>query len=507
MRNIQRFTCLFLLGTLLYAGPGRLILPSKNEFLTRPQGLDQMYHSPSNHFALHYTNTGTDAVPQDYALDSQVPDYIIKAGIYLEESYNLLTNTLNLPVPPVDDPKDMKIDFYFRKLPNGTYGQTTAEARKPTGNRQQSYTAFAEIHHTLSGSGFYTQGDDALKVTCAHELFHIFQVGIGIWDLNQDMWFYETSSTWIEEFAYPEVNDYLQYVNRYLANWGDPLYDYIYDNVTWLIHLNNIYEGYPAGQIWNGVATNPVWQAVTEFLEEKSGSNPWSKNLAAWGMEHLYAAYGTPGFSVFEDGEYYSDLSFPAGTVTDYLNRDSLNIQMSCEPYSSSFHRINNIESSHIKIRLTSPGSASGKAWPAGSTQNAVNLSGQFTSVTAHTVPWDLFISVGTDDAYITDSPLQVTLEFREGDTGLLSLFPNPVSDGNHITVSYNIQADTVNGRIYIFDVVGREISSQFLTADEMTSGLHQTRYQLKNNMASGVYILVLSVNNNRFASKFTLLK
>ncbi|HDT12271.1 MAG TPA: hypothetical protein ENO01_01295, partial [Candidatus Marinimicrobia bacterium] len=437
------------MGTFLYAGPGRLILHSKSEFFTRPQGLDRTYYSSSNRFALHYTNTGIDAVPQDYILNSQVPDYIVKAGMYLEESYELLTTTLNLPLPPVDEIKDVEIDFYFRKLPNGTYGQTTAEARKPVGNRQQAYTAFAEIHHTLSGPGFYTQGDDALKVTCAHELFHIFQVGIGIWDLNEDMWFYETSATWIEEFAYPEVNDYIQYVNRYLSNWGDPVYEYIYDNVTWLIHLNNIYDGNPTGQIWNAISTRSVWPAITGFLQEKSGDDPWSHNLAAWGMEHLYAAFGSPGFSVFDDGEHYSDISFPAGTVTDYINHDSLNIFISCEPFSSSFHKITNIPSSHIKIRLSSPGKVSGKAWPAGSSLDAAHLSGQFTSVTAHTLPWDLLISIGTDESNIKDTPLQVILELREGDTDLLSLFPNPVSNGNYITVSYNIQTDLVYGQIF----------------------------------------------------------
>lgn len=507
MKNFQRFTCLFLLGTFLYAGPGRLILPSKSESFTRPQGLDQIYYSPTNRFALHYTNTGTDAVLQYYTLDSQTPDYIVKAGVYLEESYELLANTLNLPLPPADDSKDVEIDFYFRKLPTGTYGQTTAEARKPLGNRQQAYTAFAEIHHTLTGPGFYTQGDDALKVTCAHELFHIFQVGIGIWDLNEDMWFYETSATWIEEFAYPEVNDYFQYVNRYLSNWGDPVYDYMYDNVTWLIHLNKIYDENPAGQIWNAISTQSVWPAITGFLQEKSGANPWAHNLAAWGMEHLYAAFGSPGFSIFDDGEHYSNISFPAGTVTDYINHDSLDIFISCEPYSSSFHKITNILSPHVKIRLLSPGIVSGMGWPAGTRQDAVNLSGKFTSVTAHTVPWDLLISIGTDQSYITDTPLQVTLQLREGETDLLSLFPNPVSNKYNLTVTYNIQADLDYGKILIYNILGKEISRRNLSTEELTSGLHQIQYQLKDTMASGVYILILSVNNYQYALKFTFIK
>ncbi|HSK49644.1 MAG TPA: MXAN_6640 family putative metalloprotease, partial [Solirubrobacterales bacterium] len=58
---------------------------------------------------------------------------------------------------------------------------------------------------------------EALQVTLAHEYNHIIQFG---YDAYQDPWFAEATATWMEEQAYPEVDDYLRYVRR----WGK-LYD------------------------------------------------------------------------------------------------------------------------------------------------------------------------------------------------------------------------------------------------------------------------------------------
>jgi hypothetical protein len=507
MSHFKKLTTLFLLSAVLYGGPGRLIPPSKDVQYSRPSGLDQTYISPSGRFALHYTKTGSDTVPQVYTHDLNTPDYILNAAAYLETGYLLLTGPLGLPTPPEDDVRNPEIDVYFRRLNNGVYGQTTAEQHKPLSGRQRAYTAYSEIHHTLTGSSFYTEGDDALKVTCVHELFHIFQVGIGIWDLNEDMWFYETSATWIEEYAYPDVNDYFQYVERYLSNWGDPLCDYIYDNVTWLIYLNNKNDGKAVGDIWNAMKTRSAWPAITDYLTEKNGKNPWAKNLAAWGMEHLYAGDGAPELSFFEDGASYSPVTFNPGTFISYSGRDTLTVTLDAEPFSSSFYKIKDISASRLKVRILSPGAVAGKAWTAGSMTPSVDLSHVYTSIGSLSGPWDLLISLGTDDAYTSDSPLRITLEVRKDDTKLIALYPNPVSNPHQLTISYNLQDDINRGDITIYDIRGRQLNRVDLSGKDRMSGLHKLSYGLPKNISSGIYILVLKAGNEPFAEKFTVLK
>ncbi len=507
MDFFKRLTTLLLLTAVLYGGPGRLIPPSKDAQFNRPSGLEQTYISPSGRFALHYTKTGPDTVPQVYTQDKNHPDFILNAAGYLETGYQILTEVLELPEPPVDDVRNPEIDIYFRQLNNGVYGQTTAEMHKPLSGREKAYTGYSEIHHTLQGYSFYTQGDEALKVTCVHELFHVFQVGIGIWDLNKDMWFYETSATWIEEFIYPDVNDYFQYVERYLSNWGDPVYDYIYDNVTWLIYLNNQYGNNSVGDIWNTIKTRSVWPALTTYLTAKAGNNPWAKTLAAWGMEHLYAGHGSPELSFFQDGDTYPSVRFDSGTFIAYAGRDSLSIILETEPYSSSFYKITGITASRLKLNILSPGAVAGKAWAAGSAARAVDLSGIYTTITGIDGSWDLLVSLGTDKAYSTGSPLKITLNIREDDTGLIALSPNPLSNTHAVTVNYNLQENAGQGSITLYDLRGRRLSRLHLTETERASGLHRIRYGLPPALSSGLYIMVLRIDHRHFAEKFTVLK
>ena len=55
-----------------------------------------------------------------------------------------------------------------------------------------------------------TRGLDALHVTVAHEFFHGVQ--FAYYAGRTGTWWQEASSTWMVEVAYPEVDDYLQYV-------------------------------------------------------------------------------------------------------------------------------------------------------------------------------------------------------------------------------------------------------------------------------------------------------
>ncbi len=343
-------------------------------------------------------------------------------------------------------------------------------------------------------------------MTCIHELFHVFQVGIGIWDLNKDMWFYETSATWIEEYAYPDVNDYFQYVERYVANWGDPLYDYIYDNVTWLIYLNTYYSGEAAKEIWLSIAGESAWPAITNYLTEKAGTDGWARHLAAWGMEHLYATY-VPERSLFEDGHLYPVITFPGGSYKSYTVIDSFTVLTYAEPYSSSFFKIQDITTSTVKLRILSPGNVSGKAWPEGATSMAVDLSQDFISVRGSGNPWNLLIALGTEEAYTAGKPLRITLEIREGESGLVALYPNPLSNPQAMHISYNLKEDAIGGSVRIYDIRGREIKRFHLSPEERLAGLHDKSFACPGNIASGIYILVLRLDGEMFTSKFTILK
>ncbi|MBI2503287.1 MAG: hypothetical protein HYW07_08645 [Candidatus Latescibacteria bacterium] len=55
---------------------------------------------------------------------------------------------------------------------------------------------------------------EALHATVAHEFFHAIQ--FGYYQGSEGVWWQEASAVWMEEVAYPEVNDYLQYLSGFL---------------------------------------------------------------------------------------------------------------------------------------------------------------------------------------------------------------------------------------------------------------------------------------------------
>ena len=59
-----------------------------------------------------------------------------------------------------------------------------------------------------------TKGTDALRVTIAHEFHHAVQ--FGYYQGTDGVWWQESTSTWMEEVAYPHIDDYLQYLPSFL---------------------------------------------------------------------------------------------------------------------------------------------------------------------------------------------------------------------------------------------------------------------------------------------------
>ncbi len=165
--------------------------------------------SPNGFFKIHYTDTGTDAVIYDINLFAQA----------LDSAYNFEVNYLGYPPPPTDGSEggDGKYDVYIRNLGN-LYGQTSSETKVGATN----WTSYLEVDNDFSG--FYTQGINAARVTVAHEFHHAIQMG-NYAPLNSsssirssDIFFYEITSTSMEEFVFSTVNDYYAYMPDYFRS-------------------------------------------------------------------------------------------------------------------------------------------------------------------------------------------------------------------------------------------------------------------------------------------------
>ena len=180
--------------------------------LQRPL-LPREYRSPSGHFRIHYDLSGRNGVDTTGAGDgNRVPDYIDTVAVTLDQVWELEVGQLGYASPPADGGAGggEEYDVYIVQLGSGgAYGYTYPEQG---GTRSSSYL---ELDNDYTDA-IYTQTREleALHATVAHEFFHALQ--FGYYQGSDGVWWQEASSTWMEEVAYPEVNDYLQYLSGFL---------------------------------------------------------------------------------------------------------------------------------------------------------------------------------------------------------------------------------------------------------------------------------------------------
>jgi hypothetical protein len=169
--------------------------------------------SPQGRFRIHYDVTGTEAPKYDLSLTPDENAMLV--GIAADSAYNFEVNYLGYPPPPSDNNEggDNKLDIYITTA-LGSYGFTELETY--LGN--QKYTSYIEIHCNFQGSDFATHGLDAVRVSVAHELHHTIQFGNYTGEFDMDSFFYEMTSTSMEEFVYDDVNDYYAYMPHYFNN-------------------------------------------------------------------------------------------------------------------------------------------------------------------------------------------------------------------------------------------------------------------------------------------------
>ncbi len=183
--------------------------------LSRPRDLPLSRVSPSGRFRLHYTDTGFDAAEESFLLES--------AKAY-DDAYELIVNQLGYPEPPLDPVDGPEWDVYISNI--GNYGYSTPETAIPTENFPYGATSYIQMDNDFTST--YTKGFDGMRVTAAHEFFHTVQLGIRNFPTTtlDSRWLFEATATWMEDVAYDEVNDYLQYLPHYFSTLDRPFYTF-----------------------------------------------------------------------------------------------------------------------------------------------------------------------------------------------------------------------------------------------------------------------------------------
>ncbi len=462
---------------------------------------DTSYVSLGGHFIIHYDNNGRDAVPQSYIFDPLVPDFVYSAAQYLEASYSVLRDSLEFDTPPIDNIESPEIDAYFVSYYD-SYGATYPEQQI----EPNVWTSYLTLSSNLEDSSiYYTPGLEGLKVTCAHELFHVFQLGYKY--RYEDYFYFEMSSVWFEEYMYPEVNDYHSYVNYYTQRWNYALNhdNLLYNNVGFNLYIDARYstsDNNIIHVIWDGILDNPALESIDSVLI--TYGTTFEDALCTWGSAQvLCSPYTAENFDYsFDDAAELNTISFnnyPDNIITTL----SANISLPASPMTSYFKMTNLPQeallfdaqfSNNVHANIICLDENNSCVYQASTTSLIIN--GALYS--------ECIIVVGSNQDNATGSfaftPIEADL--------ISSLYPNPLSFGETCNITFVLTKDYSAGEVILYNLQGRQCYKQPLASAEILSGVHTLSISsLPQTLSSGIYILVMYLDDTVLSKKITYFK
>ena len=214
---------------------------------------------------------------------------------------------LHYPEPISDDTLGggPECDIYVMELGN-EYGYTTPDASVPEGGRVSSYV-------TIDNDFVFVRPDKnrgipGLRVTLAHELHHVIQLGnYGYWD--NDLFLYEITSTWMEDVVYPEVNDYYNYLTATWGHFRNPETSFtssdmiMYSRAIWGHYIAKRYGIDVMRETWEQVRAYRPQQAIDQAL--KNHGVTFADAYAEWSVWNYFTGSRANPATYYTDGADY----------------------------------------------------------------------------------------------------------------------------------------------------------------------------------------------------------
>ncbi len=251
--------------------------------------LDTSIVTPSGFFRIHYNKSGSSA--PSYSLQE-----LAKA---LDSVYNFEVRYLGYPPPPPDNGigGDNKFDIYITNLGADYYGFTQPETH--LGNER--YTSFTVIDNDYLG--YPTTGINGAKVTVAHEFHHAIQIGNYIYR-ESDIFYYEITSTAMEEFVFDDINDYYFYLSDYFNNPSRPfLLNNGYNLSIWNLFLQKNFDHQLLKRIWELMPNNRALTSIALAINERGST--FKEQLSKFGIWNYYTGYRNFPGRYYEEAQNY----------------------------------------------------------------------------------------------------------------------------------------------------------------------------------------------------------
>ena len=276
------------------------------------------------HVCIHYV-TGSDDAPDPADLDFDgVPDWVEGTLTEMEAVWTYEVGTRGYRAPASDlaatnNGGDAKLDVYLANVSGqGLYGYCAPEGLVAG----EQYRAYGYCVLDDDYVGFPTSPVGSLKVTAAHEFFHMIQFN---YDVFEDSWIMEATATWMEERYADSVNDNRYYLpDSQMHRPSTPLDTFSgccqqYGNWIFFERLSRAYGVDAVRTIWQRLDTaagkpdDYSVQAIKHVLIHHKTT--FSKFYTAFAAGNLFPK------KFYEEGSFYLNYRAPVSTAWKFTPR------------------------------------------------------------------------------------------------------------------------------------------------------------------------------------------
>ena len=281
--------------------------------------------SEEGHFRVHYNLSGNNAPDLTDINLNGVPDYVDSALVYLEYEWQLIVVTLGYGQPKYDGTRGGSIDIidcYLQELSTQSlYGYTSPDIT--SGGPVSSYMI---IDNDFSEPVYPTKGYDALKITTAHEFFHV--IHYTYYGGSDAIWWMEHSAVWMENKAWDDVNDYLNYFGFLYLNRDLPIDTYNgsfeYGASLFAFHIAQKYGESYIRAIWNSFRDNQNGKIENMNTILPEGIAQTISNFAVW---TYFTGNRANSRDFFKEANLITNTMTPDKTTAEQTTVDSLSFK------------------------------------------------------------------------------------------------------------------------------------------------------------------------------------
>ncbi len=492
--------------------------------------------SPSGRFRLHYDATGYNAVDMADKNRNGIPDYIDSAGLYFDYAHYLLIDSLGYNPPAADSAGQGKeFDVYFVHI-SGAYGITYLEELVP--GRGNAYSCYMNVENDFRG--FQTPRLGSLKVTSAHEYFHAVHVNYAFRD--EDVFFMEMCSTWMEDFAHADVNDYLLYLDSFFNRVNYPFsYSngaYEYGAALWNHMIVKKYNPDLIRDIWTNIREENAMTSIQKVLS--ANNTTFNDELISFGIWNYFTDERNDSDNFYPEGNLYPDVRFAQNKIID---GEDFTIIKKMSKLSSIYYQIsdttNNLDIGLIVTNLETP--------------TATTMDGNYDPAEKDSFSIDLIAltedqPLGDEEFFLQNNLVKLTgrhgirlnvlhqeswranavvtlenggyeiIQFfpmysTNGNTKrnfIEKIYPNPlvIGENDPVKVKY-IVSDEEAGELDILSSDGRIMKRYRFDAPKYNYHIFQWdgRNEKGHFVSSGIYVLVLRIGNSVDIKKLAIIR